>query len=79
SDRLSVTWVLSGARVEAGGTTTLVGIPPTGDSPEALSAEEAVLRLRSELRPLIDAGAIVTGVKRLDDGWAYRVERRNEE
>lgn len=79
SDRLSVTWVLSGARVEAGKTTTLVGIPPTGNSPEALSAEEAVLRLRIELQPLIDAGAIVTGVERLGDGWAYRVEHRNEE
>ncbi len=73
SDRLSVTWDLTGSPAMATGPPTLVDIPPTGEASDLIPVHEAVLRLRDRLRPLIDGGAIVTGVELRPGGWAYRV------
>ena len=73
SDRLSVTWHLTADPVATTAPPRFVEIPQTGTAVGSVPAREAVLRLREQLRPLIDGGAIVTGAERRGGGWAYRV------
>jgi len=78
SDRLSVTLYLEGDPPRTTGEARLVEIPPTGDTRDSVPVAEAVHRLRSGLAARITDGWIAVGVTRLDDGWAYRIERTTE-